>query len=191
MEVGYARVSTSDQDTDMQLRALAKAGVRRVFHEVGSSVGRRPKLQEAIAVLKPGDTLVVYKLDRLARSLKDLLGIIERLELKQTGFRSLTESIDTATPAGRMMVQMLGAFAEFERGMIRERSMAGQLAARARGHHPGRPRSMDPQLELDLVQMYQTEMFTMDVLSEIYQVHPSSVKRAIYRQTKPGHSSLK
>jgi DNA invertase Pin-like site-specific DNA recombinase len=191
MDIGYARVSTTDQDTDMQLRALANAGVRRVYHEAASSVGRRPRLQEAIAALRPGDTLVVYKLDRLARSLRDLLTILDRLEGAQARFRSLTESIDTSTAAGRMMMQMLGAFAEFERSLIRERSIAGQLAARARGNLPGRPRSMNDQLELELVQMYQTDMFTMHTLSQIYNVHPSSVKRAIYRKTKPGHSSLK
>lgn len=190
-DIGYARVSTQDQDTDMQHRALRGVGVTKIFSESTSSVGRRPQLQCAIKYTNPGDTIVVYKLDRLARSLKDLLNILDQLETKGVRFKSLTEPVDTSTPAGRMMMQLLGAFAEFERSLIRERSMAGQLAARARGRHPGRKRSMDPFLEAEIVSMYLTGFYTHNILAKIFEIHPASIKRAIYRRTKPDHSSLK
>lgn len=142
MLVGYARVSTSEQETSLQIDALKRSGVRRIFTEKTSSVGQRPELQRLIATLQPGDVVVVYKLDRLARSLKDLLTIIERLERTGAGFKSLTEPIDTSSPAGRLMVQVLGAVAEFERSLIRERSIAGQVAAIRRGAVIGRPRKL-------------------------------------------------
>ena len=143
MLVGYARVSTVDQDTALQLAALRGAGVRKVFDEKRSAVVSRPELELALRALRAGDVLVVYKVDRLARSLSDLLSILRRIEEAGAEFRSLTEPINTASPAGRLMLQLLGAFAEFERSLIRERSRAGQLAAVEAGWLPGRPRSFD------------------------------------------------
>jgi DNA invertase Pin-like site-specific DNA recombinase len=189
--IGYARVSTNSQDTDMQLRALRRAGVRTIVQEKGSSVGQRPELHRLLGRVEPGTRLVVYKLDRVARSLKDLLGILERLEAAGAGFQSLTEPIDTATPAGRLMLQMLGAVAEFERSLIRERAVAGQRSAMARGVHCGRPRSLDSDVEADIVRFYRTGNYSLDSLADYFGVHPSTVKRAVYRITKPGHSSLK
>lgn len=142
MIYGYARVSTSEQETSLQIDALRRSGVRRIYTEKTSSIGKRPELQRLLSVLKAGDVVVVYKLDRLARSLKDLLGIIDRLESLGAGFKSLTEPIDTSSPAGRLMVQVLGAVAEFERSLIRERSIAGQVAALERGAVIGRPRKL-------------------------------------------------
>ena len=127
MLIGYARVSKGDdQSTAAQKRALKEAGCDRLFEEAASG-GRwdRPQLHRMLDQLRPGDIVVVWKLDRLSRSLKDLLHILEKLEVAGAGFRSLTESIDTTTPAGRMMMQMVGSFAEFERAMIRERTSAG------------------------------------------------------------------
>ena len=149
MLVGYARVSTTAQDTDMQLRALRKAGVRKVYQEKTSSVGARPEFQKLLGGLQRGDMVTVYKLDRVARSLKDLLSILERLETIGAGFQSLTEPIDTATPAGRLMLQMLGAVAEFERSLIRERSIAGQIASISRGVRWGRPKRLTDEQEAD------------------------------------------
>ena len=125
--IGYARVSKGDdQSNAAQRRALDAAGCKRVFEETASG-GRwdRPKLLEMIGQLRDGDVVLVWKLDRLSRSLKDMLHIMERIELAGAGFRSLTEAIDTTTAAGRMMMQMVGSFAEFERAMIRERIMSG------------------------------------------------------------------
>lgn len=191
MHIGYARVSTSEQDTTLQIDALDRAGAVRIYQEKKSSVGHRPELDRLLSDLQPGHVVLVYKVDRFARSLVDLLRILERIEHSGATFRSLTEPIDTRSLAGRMMMQLLGAFAEFERGMIRERSMAGQQAARIRGVHCGRPRSMPPDVEADIVRLWEQGYYTLDTLAKIFNVHPSSVKRTIYRIYKPGHSSLR
>ena len=188
---GYARVSTTEQNTAVQLAAFKRAGIKHVVQEKRSGVAQRPELQSLLARLRPGDVLVVYKLDRLSRSLRDLLRLLETLEQGGVTFRSLTESIDTSSPAGRMFCHMLGAFAEFERAMIRERCAAGFEAAKARGQKFGRERSMSERTEAKLVRMYQSGKYTMQALADHFDVHTSSVKRAIYRVTKPEHSSLK
>jgi DNA invertase Pin-like site-specific DNA recombinase len=139
--IGYARVSKADaQDTVVQVKALPQAGCKRIFEEKASG-GRwdRPELHRALQHLREGDVLVVWKLDRLSRSLKDLLHIMGRVREAGAGFRSLTEAVDTTTAAVRMMMQMLGSFAEFERSMVRERTWAGLAAARDRGVKVGRP----------------------------------------------------
>ena len=139
--IGYARVSTDEQNLDLQLDALRKAGCKDediCFEKVSAASAKRPKLKEAIFFLHPGDTFVVWKLDRVARSLSDLLNKLEQIEEAGAGFMSLTENIDTTTPAGRFMMQIMGAMAEFERNIIRERTKAGMAAARARGVKPGR-----------------------------------------------------
>lgn len=174
----------------MQLAAFKRAGIKHVVQEKRSGVAKRPELAALLSRLRPGDTLAVYKLDRLSRSLRDLLKLLEALEERGINFRSLTESIDTSTPAGRMFCHMLGAFAEFERAMIRERCAAGFEAARARGQKFGRERSLPAKEEAKLVRMYQSQKYTMQALADHFEVHVSSVKRAIYRVTKPGHSSL-
>src|SRR3982751_840316 len=144
MLLGYARVSkTDDQDTAAQVSALKAAGCTRVYEEKASG-GRwdRPELHRMLDHLREGDTVVVWKLDRLSRSLKDVLHIMERVAQAGAGFQSITENIDTTTPAGRMMMQMVGAFAEFERAMIREGTSAGLAAARAEGRIGGRRRKL-------------------------------------------------
>lgn len=190
MLIGYARVSTNEQNTAAQLAAFKRAGVRKVVEEKRSAVSHRPALQALLSSLRPGDVLVVYKLDRLARSLRDFLNLLAQLEASGVAFRSLTEPIDTTTPAGRMFAHMLGAFAEFERAVIRERCAAGFAAAKARGQKFGRSRSMSPDTEHRLVRMYLSGKYTMKALADHFDVHESSVKRAVYRVIKPGHSSL-
>ncbi len=140
MILGYVRVSKGDeQNTDLQHDALEKIGVERIFHEESSGARwDRPELQRLVDQLRPNDVVVVWKLDRLSRSLKDLQVLMDRINNAGAGFRSITEAIDTTTPAGRMMTQMIGAFAEFEREMIRERTRAGLVAARERGRIGGR-----------------------------------------------------
>lgn len=138
MVYGYARVSSVDQETSLQRDALQRAGVVELVEEKRSSLTVRFELEALLDRLRPGDLVVVYKVDRFARSLADLLRILGRIEEAGASFRSLTEPIDTGTPAGRMLVHLLGAFAEFERSMIRERSMAGQDAAYRRGVKFGR-----------------------------------------------------
>ena len=143
--------------------------------------------------LQPGQIVLVYKADRLARSLRDLLQILDRIEGSDARFKSLTEPIDTDTLAGRMMMQMLGAFAEFERGMIRERTIAGMRAAVDRGAKLGRFRNLSPDDETDLVRMYieGQGFYSMQALAIVFGVSLATAKRAIYRVTKPGHSSLR
>ncbi|GAA4091679.1 recombinase family protein [Zhongshania borealis] len=139
MYIGYARVSTADQQTDLQIDALTNAGCINIYQESVSSVSKsRPQLEECLRCLRKGDTLIVWRLDRLGRSLKDLVTIIGELEGREVGFRSLTESIDTTTPSGRLIFHIFGSLAEFERNLIRDRTLAGLAAARARGRKGGR-----------------------------------------------------
>lgn len=146
MDIGYARVSTGDQSLELQKEALQKAGVepRHLFTDVtGGANFERPGLEKAKNQLREGDALVVWRLDRLGRSLKDLIGTVNGLAERGIGFKSLTESIDTTTSGGRLVFHIFGALAEFEREIIRERTMAGLNTARARGSYGGRPRAMD------------------------------------------------
>ena len=151
MLVGYARVSTQEQETHAQTDALREAGVGFIFSEKrsGGSASKRPALEQMLTTINQGDTVVVYKLDRIARSLKDLLLIIERIEAAGAQFRSLTEHIDTRSPAGRMIFQIVGAFAEFERELIRERTKVGMAAAARRGVKMGRPTAMSAEDEAE------------------------------------------
>jgi DNA invertase Pin-like site-specific DNA recombinase len=144
MLIGYARVSTQDQNLDLQRDALAKAGCDRTFTDVASGAkSDRSGLAEAIGFLREGDTLVVWKLDRLGRSLRHLIETVGLLSSRKIGFRSLQESIDTTTSGGKLFFHVFGALAEFERDIIRERTIAGLSAARARGRLGGRPPVMD------------------------------------------------
>lgn len=140
MLIGYARVSTQDQDPALQHDALTQAGCERLFTEKASGAQRdRPQLHAALEYMREGDTLVVWKLDRLARSLKQLVETVEDLEQRGIGFRSLTEAIDTTTSGGKLVFHIFAALAEFERALIRERTMAGLASARAQGRTGGRP----------------------------------------------------
>ena len=183
MLLGYARVSKVEgQDASPQVAALRTAGCERLFQEAGSG-GRwdRPELHRLLDQLRPGDVVVVWKLDRLSRSLKDLLLILERIEQAGAGFRSLTEAVDTTGPAGRMMMQMLGAFAEFERAMIRERTRAGLQAARAQGRHGGRRPKLTPVQRGEIVDMVLSGRKTAADVARLFGVHPATVSRLISR----------
>jgi len=143
MLVGYARVSTQDQTLDLQIDALKNFGCEKFFTDVASGAkSDRPGLEEALGYVREGDALVVWRLDRLGRSLQHLIEVINGLESRGVGFRSLQESIDTTTSGGRLVFHIFGALAEFEREIIRERVTAGLAAARARGRKGGRPRAM-------------------------------------------------
>jgi len=145
MKLGYARVSTEEQNLDLQRRALEAAGVSEVFEDRVSGLAvKRPGLERALAKLSPGDTLVVWRLDRLGRSLPHLIGLVQELGQLDVGFQSLSETIDTTTAGGRLIFHMMGALAEFERSLIVERTRAGMAAARARGVHVGRLPRLSP-----------------------------------------------
>jgi DNA invertase Pin-like site-specific DNA recombinase len=147
VKYGYARVSTDDQNADMQHRALYRAGCRELFTDDGKSgaTTKRPRLQQCLKKLNPGDTLIVWKLDRLGRSLRDLITMLDDLKQRGVKFRSLTEAIDTDTPTGRAMWQMIGVLAELERSLISERTRAGVTAAKARGVKFGRKPALTPE----------------------------------------------
>jgi DNA invertase Pin-like site-specific DNA recombinase len=181
MLIGYARVSTDEQETTLQLDALKRAGVERVYEEKRSSAAHRPILGACIDTTREGDTLVVYKVDRLARSLRELLTLLDRLSTRGVHFKSCTEPIDTSSPAGKMMLQIIGAFAEFERNIIRERTRAGLAAARARGATLGRARALTPAEEAAVVRQVRNGIATKASLARQYGCHVSSIKRALAR----------
>lgn len=143
MIIGYARVSTNDQNPELQVDALKKSGAEQIFQEKFTGTLReRPELSQCLRMLRQGDVLIVWKLDRLARSLKDLVEIVQDLQDRGVGFKSLTESIDTTSSGGRLVFHIFGSLAEFERDLIRERTIAGLEAARARGRKGGRKPAM-------------------------------------------------
>lgn len=143
MLIGYARVSTEEQELSLQQDALTKAGCERIFADkLSGTRTKRPGLDEALSHVRSGDVLVVWKLDRLGRSIKDLIHFVEELEEKGVQFRSLTDGIDTTTAAGRFFFHMMAALAQMERELIRERTRAGLAAAKERGRVGGRPRKM-------------------------------------------------
>jgi DNA invertase Pin-like site-specific DNA recombinase len=140
MKLGYARVSTADQSLEPQTDELLAAGCEKIFTDVASGArSQRSGLDQAISYCRKGDTMVVWKLDRMGRSMSHLIGMIQQLERQGVGFQSLTEKIDTTTPGGRLIFHLFGALAEFERDLIRERVHAGLKSARARGRKGGRP----------------------------------------------------
>jgi len=186
--IGYARVSKGDEQSNAaQLRALTAAGCQRVFEEAASG-GRwdRPVLQDMLKQLRDGDVIIVWKLDRLTRSLKDLLHLIERIKLAGAGFRSLTEAIDTTTPAGRMMMQMVGSFAEFEREMIRERTSAGLAQARAEGRVGGRRRKLGDKQRAEIADSVISGRKSAAEMARLYRVSQPTVSRIVaeYRQSR-------
>lgn len=186
MLVGYARVSTSDQETRLQLDALRSAGVQRVFEEKASAVSARPVLADCLASLQAGDVLVVWKLDRLARSLKDLWALVENLELRGCSIRSLTEPIDTSSALGELVLQILGAVAQFERRLIRERAIAGQVAAYRRGERWGGsvPSSVTLLMRDRAMQLRDQGLKWRQVAAEL-----GVTRRALFRALRPRKST--
>lgn len=177
MKIGYARVSTQDQDTAAQTEALTSAGVGRIFEEKASG-GRfdRPELQRMLDHCRKGDVIVVWKLDRLSRSLRDLLTILERMDSIGVGFVSLTEAIDTTTAAGRMMMQIVGAFAEFERSMIRERTHSGLERAKSNGVKLGRKPALTKEQRGKALELLRAGDSGATV-AKFFDVHPATISR--------------
>jgi len=179
--LSYARVSKGDeQNNALQTKELKAAGCRRLFEETASG-GRwdRPELQRMLDHLREGDTIVVWKLDRLSRSLKDVLHIMERIAKAGAGFRSITENIDTTTPAGRMMMQMVASFAEFERAMIRERTSAGLAAARAEGRIGGRRKKLDPGKRKEIAESVISGRKSGAEMARLYNISAPTVSRIV------------
>ncbi len=175
--IGYARVSTKEQDLSLQLDALSKYGCDRIFTDKMSSVKERQGLTDALGYLRDGDTLVVWKLDRLCRSLPDLIKISEQIRMMGAQLVSITESIDTSTPAGRLYFNILGALGQMERELIQERVKAGLAAARRRGKVPGKPRVSEEKLELARRELYAGR--TYPEVARILGVHPQTLYRLV------------
>lgn len=195
MRIGYARVSTEDQKTSAQIDALQAAGCTVIYQENRSGgTMDRTELRAMLDSLQAGDTVVVYKMDRIARSLRDLMDITEIIHQAKAEFKSLTEIIDTTTPSGRFIFQIFGAFAEFERELIRERTRMGLRAARERGRVGGQPRKMSPSLEAEIMDLWKSGRHTKSELATRAGVNISSIKRAISRngvqQVRPDDKKL-
>jgi DNA invertase Pin-like site-specific DNA recombinase len=183
MKVGYARVSTDDQNLSLQVDALEAAGCQKICRDQVSGVkAERPGLQEALAYLRPGDTLVVWRLDRLGRSMKHLIDTVTLLEERGIGFQSLQESLDTTTSGGRLVFHIFGALAEFERNLIRERTQAGLQAARARGRKGGRRKKLDGKKVDLLYQLYDEKKHSIQELCDIMGISKSTLYDYIGRR---------
>ena len=179
--LGYARVPKSDgQDNTLQARALKAASCRKLFEEAASG-GRwdRPELHRMLDQLPDGDTVLVWTLDRLSRSLQDVLPIMERIADASAGFRSVTESIDTTTPAGRMVMQRVGSFATFERAMIRERTCAELAAARAEGRVGGRRKRLDAAKRREVAESVITGRTSGAEMARLYTISQPTVSRIV------------
>ncbi|WP_390881020.1 MULTISPECIES: recombinase family protein [Aliarcobacter] len=176
MQIGYARVSTLDQNLDLQIDALNQAGCKKIFQEkITGTKLKREQLQNAIDYLRAGDVLVIWKLDRLGRSLKDLLLIVNELNQKEIGLKSLHENIDTTTPTGKLIFHIFASLAEFEKDVIKERTNAGLKAARARGRVGGRPKKLtDKQLTL-LKTLHQDKNTSLSDISNILGISKKTI----------------
>ena len=181
MLVGYARVSTDDQDLSLQRDALLAADCERIFTDTMSGAKvERPGLGEALAFCRPGDTLVVWRLDRLGRSLTNLIELLNALAEREIGFRSLSEQIDTTTSGGKLVFHIFGALAEFERELIRERTRAGLAAARARGRQGGRPKKLASPQQLAMARsLYEDGTHSINDICQILGISRATLYRAI------------
>jgi DNA invertase Pin-like site-specific DNA recombinase len=183
MLIGYARVSTHDQNLQLQQDALEKAGCERLFTDtISGATAERPGLKQALEIVREGDVLVVWKLDRLGRTLKQLIELVNELQQCGIGFKSLTENIDTTTPGGKLIFHIFGSLAEFERDLIRERTQAGLTAARARGRNGGRPRAkgLDDEKKVELaLRLYNDKNNSIATICQMLNISRTTLYRCI------------
>ncbi len=184
--LGYARVSTTEQNPDLQVDELTAAGCWKVWTDHASgALDRRPQLDAVLEQLRPGDTLVVWRLDRLGRSLRHLIDVVTGLDERGVGFRSLQENIDTTTAGGRLVFHLFGALAQFEREIIRDRTVAGLSAARARGRVGGRPYKLSVEQRRQARKMYDARELTVEQIGTVLGVSRTSIYRALSKTTTP------
>lgn len=187
MLIGYARVSTLEQNEDLQTDALRKAGCERIYTDHASGAkASRPELDRMLDMLREGDVVAVWKLDRLGRSVQNLTDLMALLQGRGIGFRSLTEQMDTTTPGGVMVFNIFAALAQFERDLIRERTRAGLKAARARGRNGGRPRKLSSRDVAMVRQLYDSRTVTAKEIADRFHVSRSTIYKALERDTGPG-----
>ena len=191
MIFGYSRISKGEEQSHkLQRDAFKSEKVDKIFEESASG-GRwhRPVLHQMIDQLREGDTIVVWKLDRLSRSLKDLLVIMEQINTKGAGFKSITESVDTTSPAGKMMMHMIGSFAEFERDMIRERTRAGIEVAKKEGRIGGRPKKLNQDQQKDIIDNVMSDRKSAAQMARLYDVSEATISRLLARHRQLSFSS--
>jgi len=180
--IGYARVSTDDQNLDMQRDALNSAGVESIYEEMASGkTADRPQLDNCLKALRKGDTLVVWRLDRLGRSLSDLVRIVAEMENKGIGFQSINENIETTSATGKLVFHVFAALAEFERNLIRERTQAGLLAARARGRSGGRKPKLDPRQIKEIKRLMSDPAIPVSQIAQRYKVSRTTIYKVAPR----------
>ncbi len=171
MKIGYARVSSEDQSLDLQLDALRKADCKRIFQDKCSGAGvDRPGLNDLLKTMREGDVIIVWRLDRLGRSLKDLLTLAERFEKEGVGLSSIEDKIDTTSSGGKLIFQVFGALSEFERNLIRERTQAGLAAAKARGKTGGRPKRLNQKQQKLLVKLYNSKQHSISEICQLLSI---------------------
>lgn len=186
MLLGYARVSMHDQNLDLQKDALYNAGCEKIYVDTMTGEARnRPGLEQTIQMLREGDTLVIWRLDRLGRSLKHLIELVAELSDKKVGLRSLQESIDTTSPSGKLVFHLFGALAEFERNLIAERTKAGLVAARARGRLGGRPKVLDDKQREALVLLYREKKHSVKEICQIMRIS----RQTLYNYLRQGKAT--
>lgn len=185
LRIGYARVSTLEQNEDLQIDALRSAGCQRIFtdHTSGAKASR-PQLDRMLDMLRRGDTVVVWKLDRLGRSVQNLVDLMDRFQKTGVGFHSLTEQMDTSTSGGVLIFNIFSALAQFERDLIRERTKAGLEAARARGRNGGRPRKLSDKDRAMIRQVYDSRTATVQEIADRFNVSRSTIYKALEHSKK-------
>ena len=185
MLIGYARVSTHEQNLDMQLDALKQAGCEKTFTDKISTLkAERKGLQEALEFLRPGDVLVVWKLDRLGRTLRQLIELVASFNQKGIGFKSLKETIDTTTSTGKLVFHIFAALAEFERDIIHERTRAGLDAARARGRTGGRPKALNPKQAAQAKSLYESRKHSIKDICDTLGISRGTLYKYIPEESK-------
>jgi len=178
--IGYARVSTYEQNLDLQLEALNQIGCKKIYADKVSGVkAERVELNKLKESLREGEIIVVWKLDRMSRSLKDLIDLVKFFESKKVGFRSITENIDTTTPSGKLIFHIFGSMAEFERDLIRERTMAGLATARARGRKGGRPKSTTTNQDELIWKMYQDKTIEIKTIVNTFNISKTKLYKIV------------
>ena len=192
MLIGYARVSTPDQKLDLQIDALKKIGCEKIYHDkISGAKTKRPGLEKSLEIARAGDTLVIWRLDRLGRSLKDLIQIAETLKKGDIGLKSLEEGIDTTTSTGQLMFHLFGALAEFEKNLINERSQAGLNAARSRGRLGGRPKSLNRDQQQLVVKLYNDRTHSINEICSMMKIYkPTLYSYLAAAQNTPCPSSV-
>ena len=182
MKIGYARVSTQDQKLDLQMDALNRAGCERIFsdHGISGTFAKRPELDKALRTIGSGDEFIVWKLDRLGRSVSNLSALLDEFQTRDIQFRSLSEGIDTTTMSGKLVYHIFSAIGEFERDLIIERTTTGMQAAKARGIHVGRPRLLSAEDTRRAFGRYLSGV-PLAVVADLFAVSPSTLKRSFAR----------